>query len=97
LSEVQLGLLDRAIKFRDENLQEVDTLDELEKNFSEKGDANWCLAPWAGSNEEEEALSKKHRISIRCFPVGELGEGPEKPCVVTGKPTTRRAVWARSY
>ena len=26
-----------------------------------------------------------------------MGEGPEAPCILTGRPTTRRVLWARSY
>lgn len=97
LEEIQSGLLQRAIDFRDANLTHAETLAELESNFTGEGTANWVITPWAASNEEEEELSKKHKISIRCFPVGELGTAPELPCIVSGKPTTRRAVWARSY
>ncbi|MBR1998328.1 MAG: hypothetical protein IJ993_07915, partial [Akkermansia sp.] len=47
--------------------------------------------------EEEEELGKSLRISIRCIPHGDMGVGAEAPCILTGRPTTRRVLWARSY
>ena len=48
--------------------------------------------------EEEETLAKSLRISIRCVPQGEMGCAAEAaPCILTGRPTTRRVLWARSY
>jgi prolyl-tRNA synthetase len=59
------------------------------------------LVPWDGSTEEEEALAKRLRITIRCLPFDEAGGSPrswpEAPCILTGRPTKRRALWARSY
>lgn len=53
--------------------------------------------PWDGSPEEEEELAKRLRISIRCIPLGELGRGEPAPCILTGRMTERRVLWARSY
>lgn len=97
LDEIHATLLQRAIDFRDSNMQSIDSLQQLEENFSENGANNWLLAPWDGSDEEEEQLSKRLRISIRCIPVNHLGEGAEAPCIISGRPTTRRVIWARSY
>ena len=67
------------------------------KNFSGEGDADWLQVPWDGSPEEEEELAKRLRISIRCIPLGELGHGDPAPCILTGRLTERRVLWARSY
>lgn len=97
LGEIQDGLLARATAMRDAHLKEASTLAELEANFEGDSEADWLLTPWAGSPEQEEELSKKWRISIRCIPNGDLGKGPEAPCILTGTPTTQRVIWARSY
>lgn len=101
LGEIQAELLRRARTLRDENLAEAETLAELEKHFSDEDGAGWLQVPWAGSREDEEALAKKHRITIRCLPWekagGELLTWEEKPCIITGMPTTQRALWGRSY
>lgn len=97
LDEIQNGLLERAIAFRDSHIRTASTLKELEDNFAGEGDADWLLVPWDATPEEEEELAKKHRISIRCIPHGEMGTGPLAPCILTGKMTTKRVLWARSY
>lgn len=103
LQQIQDNLLARATEFRDEHIRSCDSLEELIANFAgEEGDSqgaqgDWLLVPWAASPEQETVLSKEHRISIRCLPKGELGRGEEKPCILTGVPTTQRVIFARSY
>ena len=97
LQNIQDTLLQRAIAFRDAHIRPASTLRELEENFSGEGDADWLQVPWDGSPEEEEELAKRLRISIRCIPLGELGRGEPAPCILTGRMTERRVLWARSY
>ena len=98
LQEIQNEILRRATELRDSNISECSDLTEFEKHFTDpKNDQpGWLITPWAGSNEEEETLSKKHKISIRCFPLDKQ-DGEEAPCLITGKPTKARAIWGRSY
>jgi prolyl-tRNA synthetase len=96
LEEIQSEILRRAIELRDSNISDCLDLDEFDKHWTDNDQAGWLTTPWAGSNEEEEALSKKHKISIRCFP-NDQQDGNEAPCIVTSKPTQSRAIWARSY
>ncbi|MCQ2371117.1 MAG: proline--tRNA ligase, partial [Akkermansia sp.] len=97
LEDIQNALLKRQREFRDSHIRPCNSLDELKENFAGEGDADWLLCPWDGSPEQEEELAKSVRISIRCIPQGEMGVGPEAPCILTGRPTTRRVLWARSY
>ena len=97
LEDVQNSLLQRQLSFRDSHIRPCDNLEDLKANFAAGTDADWLLCPWDGSPEEEEELGKSLRISIRCIPHGEMGVGPEAPCILTGRPTTRRVLWARSY
>ncbi len=97
LEEIQNNLCERQKAFRDSHIKPCASLDELKANFSAEGPANWLLCPWDGSAEEEEELGKSLRISIRCIPQGEMGVGEPAPCILTGRPTTRRVLWARSY
>ena len=101
LADVHASLLARATALRDANLLETQDLAEFEANFADSGAGKWMLVPWAGSNDQEEELSKRLRTSIRCLPYntagGDLQEYPQAPCMLTGQMTTRRALWARSY
>jgi len=101
LDSIQATLLERALKFRDDNIIELDTLEAFEANFAGESFAKWAIVPWAGDSTEENDLAKKWRVSIRCLPLDEPGgshqQHEEKPCILTGKPTSRRAIWGRSY
>ncbi len=97
LDEIQNNLCARQKAFRDSHIKPCNSLDELKANFSAEGPADWLLCPWDGSADEEEELGKSLRISIRCIPQGEMGVGEPAPCILTGRPTTRRVLWARSY
>ena len=63
----------------------------------------WLYTPWAGSREQEEELSKQHKITIRCIPVpgASLPQGlvnaSSSKCFLTGEETATRAIWGRSY
>jgi prolyl-tRNA synthetase len=63
----------------------------------------WLCTPWAGSAEEEEQLSKQHKITIRCLPLdrvelpAHVTDALGSKCILTGKETSVRAIWGRSY
>ncbi len=97
LQEVQDALLAKATALRDENISECSDMASFEKqwNVSEDEQPGWLLCPWAGSLEEEEALAKKHKVSIRCIPKG-MQKGAST-CILTGQSTTQWVLWARSY
>ncbi len=97
LDDIQENMLARQKAFRDSHIKPCASLDELKANFSDEGAGNWLLCPWDGSPDEEEELGKSLRISIRCIPQGGMGVGEPAPCILTGRPTTRRVLWARSY
>lgn len=95
LEEIQENLLEKAKQLREENTSLCSDIQAFNKHWDTES-PGWLLTPWEGSREEEEKLSKAHKISIRCLPF--LNETPPAlPCILTGKPTQQRALWARSY
>ncbi|MBK1881838.1 proline--tRNA ligase [Luteolibacter pohnpeiensis] len=95
LGEIHKALLDKATQFRDENISKCGDLDEFHQHWSQDN-PGWLLTPWAGSPDQEDVLSKQHKITIRCMPIdGQNGE--EAACILTGKMTQARAIWGRSY
>jgi len=95
LAEIQQQQLDRLTVFRDENITGCSSLEDFNAHW-EGDDPGWLLTPWAGSTEEEETLSKEHKITIRCLPNGQQ-DGEEAPCFLTGGATRTRALWGRAY
>jgi prolyl-tRNA synthetase len=97
IENIHTSLLDRARRFRDENIIECNDLDYFEKHWKDSNqNPGWLVTPWAGTREEEEEISKRLKISIRCLPIDWQDES-DTPCFMTGKPTKSRAIWGRSY
>ncbi len=92
LAEVQQLLFDRAKAFRDEKTMTVDSYDEFKEKI---GDGGFFLAHWDGTDETEAKIKGETKATIRCIPL-ELGQ-EEGVCMVTGKPSKQRVVFARAY
>ena len=95
LSGMHHALLEKAAAFRDANIADCTTAAEFDAHW-QQDDPGWLLTPWAGTSEQEEELSKQHKISIRCLPL-DRQDGTAAPCFLTGKATACRALWGRSY
>ncbi len=95
LQEIHDTLLQRAVEFRDANIVPCDSLETFEAHWAQDN-PGWLITPWDATSEEEDELSKKHKITIRCLPLDQQ-DGDEAPCLLTGKPTKQRAIWGRSY
>jgi len=93
MKEMQAALFDRAKKFRDENLLEVNSYDEFKKTIEEPG--GFLMAHWDGSRETEELISNETKATIRCIPFDRKKE--EGKCMVTGKASAGRVVFAKAY
>ncbi|QDT75401.1 proline--tRNA ligase [Lacipirellula limnantheis] len=100
LAEMQQGLFDRAAKLRDEATVKIDTLAEFEKFFTPKNADNpeihggLAYCHFVDSPEIEEKL-KELKVTVRCVPLD--GESEAGTCIFTGKPSTKRGVFAKSY
>ncbi|OVA14128.1 Aminoacyl-tRNA synthetase [Macleaya cordata] len=92
LDEIQSSLLERATSFRDSNIVDVSSYDELKAAISE---GKWARGPWSASDEEELRVKKETGATIRCFPF----EQPQglKTCLMTGNPAEEVAIFAKSY
>jgi prolyl-tRNA synthetase len=93
MDEIQAGLLQRARDFREANTHRVDDYETFKKGLAERG--GFYLAHWDGTPETEARVKEETKATIRCIPFGDPEE--EGTCMVTGKPSRRRVVWARSY
>lgn len=93
LSEIQDNIYLKALKFRDENITRVDSYEEFKKLLDEKG--GFFLAHWDGTIETEQKVKEETKATIRCIPLEAPWE--EGKCMVTGKPSHRRVIFARAY
>lgn len=92
LDDIQSNLYNKAKKMRDERITTADTYDEF-KDKIEKG--GFILAHWDGTTETEEKIKEETKATIRCIPFD--GDPTPGVCMVTGKPSARRVLFARSY
>jgi prolyl-tRNA synthetase len=77
----------------------VDTWEEFEKIFEGDGGGGFVIAHWDGTTETEVAITEKTRATIRCIPLTPLQSEDGKPgkCILTGKPSAQRVVFAKAY
>jgi len=93
LDEIQESIYNKALTFRDENITEVNSYEEFKKVLEEKG--GFISAHWDGTNETEELIKKETKATIRCIPLDNKKE--EGVCMVTGKPSKERVIFAKAY
>jgi prolyl-tRNA synthetase len=93
LKAMQDALYQRARKFRDENTHEVNSYDEFKKMIEEPG--GFLLAHWDGTRETEDRIAADTKATIRCIPFDSKKEAGQ--CMVTGKPSEGRVVFAKAY
>ena len=93
LEEIQQAIYNKALNFREENTREVNTYDEFKSVLDEK--AGFVSAHWDGTSETEKQIKDETKATIRCIPLNNKLE--EGVCIVTGKPSTQRVLFARAY
>ena len=74
----------------------MDSYDEFKEKIEEGG---FILAHWDGTTETEEKIKEETKATIRCIPFDSFAPGDKEPgkCMVTGKPSACRVIFARSY
>jgi prolyl-tRNA synthetase len=93
LEDIQQNIFNRALKFREETTTSVDSYEEFKRVLDEK--PGFVLAHWDGTPETEEKIKDETKATIRCIPL----EGKEETgtCIYSGKPSSRRVIFARAY
>ena len=92
LDDIQENIFKKAFDYRTANTVSVDSYDEFKQKIEDGG---FILAHWDGTAETEELIKNETKATIRCIPL----EGDKTPgvCMVTGKPSAQRVVFARAY
>jgi len=92
LSEIQENIYNKALAFRKNRTYKVDSYDEFKQRIEEGG---FFLCHWDGTPETEEKIKDETKATIRCIPFD--CEKEEGKCMVTGKPSAQRVIFARAY
>ncbi|HEY9342878.1 MAG TPA: proline--tRNA ligase [Hanamia sp.] len=93
LNDIQENIYQKAKTYRDEHITKADTWDEFVKLLDVKG--GFISAHWDGTAETEEKIKELTKATIRCIPLNNIKE--EGKCILTGKPSAERVLFARAY
>lgn len=93
LDEIQKNIYKKAFDFREQMTTPVNSFEEFKKVIAEKG--GFVAAHWDGTKETEAAIKEQTKATIRCIPL----DSPEEAgtCVYSGKPSSRRVLFAQAY
>ncbi len=93
LAEIQQNIYNKALQFREANMRRVDTWAEFTKALDET--PGFIMAHWDGTPETEEKIKELSKATIRCIPLDNPLE--EGICILTGKLSMQRVLFARAY
>ncbi|MBQ7042346.1 MAG: proline--tRNA ligase [Muribaculaceae bacterium] len=92
LKEIQNNIFQKALNHRESMTTTVDTYDEFKVQIEKGG---FILAHWDGTPETEEKIKEETKATIRCIPLD--GDKTPGKCMVTGKHSAQRVIFARNY
>ena len=93
LLDIQSNLFNRAKKYRDEHITKVDSWDDFIATLDTK--AGFVSAHWDGTPATEDKIKEMTKATIRCIPLN--NEQEAGTCILTGKPSVQRVLFARAY
>ena len=93
LEEIQSGIFRKALDHRARRTVRVDTYDEFKERIEE---GLFIMAHWDGTPETEERVKNETKATIRCIPLDDTDAEPGR-CMVTGRLSARRVLFARAY
>lgn len=93
LKEIQKTIFQKALSFREANTTEVYTYEDFKKVLNEKG--GFIKAHWDGTAETEDRIKNETKATIRCILLDEKEE--QGKCIYSGKPSSKKVVFAKAY
>ncbi|MBP3944006.1 proline--tRNA ligase [Sphingobacteriaceae bacterium WQ 2009] len=93
LDEIQENIFQKALNFRDTHITEVNSYEEFKEVLEAKG--GFISAHWDGTVETEKRVKEETKATIRCIPLDQPEE--EGICIFTGKPSSKRVLFAKAY
>ena len=93
LVEIQANLFNKAKTYRDDRITAVDSYEQFKSVINDKG--GFVSAHWDGTTDTELRIKEETAATIRCIPLDNVLE--EGKCILTGKPSTQRVLFAKAY
>jgi prolyl-tRNA synthetase len=93
LENIQQNIFQKALSFREDHITPANNWDEFINILDNKG--GFVAAHWDGSAETEDKIKELSKATIRCIPLNNKLESGH--CILTGKPSVQRVLFARAY
>jgi prolyl-tRNA synthetase len=93
LETIQQDMFNKALGYREQHITKAESWDEFQQILNEKG--GFVLAHWDGTAETETKIKELTKATIRCIPLN--NEQQSGKCVLTGKPSSQRVLFAMAY
>lgn len=93
MDRIQSNIFQRARDFREANTFEADSWEEFTEII--EGEGGFVYAHWDGTTETELRIKDLTKATIRCIPLHRKKE-PGK-CILTGKDSAQKVLFARAY
>lgn len=93
LADIQENIFRKALAYRDGNIRKAGNWEEFKTLLNEKG--GFISAHWDGNSETETKIKEETKATIRCIPLD--AEPEEGVCIYSGKPSSRRVLFAIAY
>ena len=93
LKQIQNDLFEKALKFRNTHITQVNSLEEFKEVLENK--TGFISAHWDGTPETEEKIKNLTKATIRCIPLNSITEIGK--CFFSGNKSTNRVLFAKAY
>jgi len=102
LEEIQQGMLQRALDYREAHTKAIDSYDEFTAFFTPESKdrpeahGGFAMSHWCDAEDCENKINDELSVTIRTVPFDRL-EGESGDCICCGNPSVGRVVFAKSY
>ncbi len=92
LDTMQRDMLARSKKFREDNTKDIDGYDAFREFIG--SDSGWASSHWCGGADCETKVKDETKATIRVIPFKETDTGK---CIICGKDSPKRVIFAKAY
>ncbi len=93
MEDIQKNIYQKALDYRADHITKVNSYEEFKAVLEEKG--GFISAHWDGTIATEDKIKEETKATIRCIPIDAKEENGS--CIVTGKPSSKRVLFAKAY
>ena len=95
LDEIQQGMFERALAFRESHTHAIDTKEAFYEFFSQDSGGGFASTHYNGDPELEGQIKNDLQVTVRCVP--RQANAEPGTCAFTGEPSVQRVIWGKSY